>query len=108
MKRLCLQIQPGLSPSLDLEAALTRLQSLVSAKVTRGDDDGSYVNLLFADVDLPPLWEHVGSLIAADPDLAACTIATCEGDWAWSDFRILHHFDPEVPLDVLESPRTDT
>src|SRR5699024_5508116 len=100
-------IQPGQSPSLDLEASLARLQSLVAAKVTRGDDDGAYVNLLFADVDLPPLWEHVGTVIAADPDLAACTIATCEGDFAWADFRILHHFDPEVPLDKLESPRTD-
>lgn len=108
MKRLCLQIQPDLAPALDLEAALARLQSLVAGQVTRGDDDGSYVNIVFADVDLPPLWEHIRATIDADPDLAACMIATCEGDWAWSDFRILHHFDPEVPLDVLESPRTDS
>lgn len=107
MKRLCLQIQPELSPSLDVESALARLQSLVAGQVTRGDAEGSYVNLLFADVDLPTLWEHVGTAIAADPALAACTIATCEGDYAWVDFRILHHFDPEVPIDKLESPRTD-
>ena len=33
--------------------------------------------------------------------LKAASMAMCEGESGWDNFRLLHHFDPEIELDTL-------
>ena len=100
--RLHIQIQPARSPIIDVGAAIDGLRCLdSSAIISRGDDDGEYVNLDYATDDLKSLWESVSRTLTAVPALADAAIIACEGDNGWDDYLLLHHFDPSEPLDEL-------
>lgn len=102
MKRLHVQIQPARSPRLDAEAVVARLQALAAAVVSRGEDGSPYTNVDFRTADVRVLWAAVQDQLRADPALAASAIVCCEGERGWDDYRLLHHFDPAVPLDEVE------
>ena len=76
------------------------LQSLAAA-VSRGEDDGPYINVDFRPADVGALWPAVREQVRADPELAACSIVCCVGEWGWDDYRLLHHFDPSERLDEV-------
>lgn len=102
MKRMNVQIQPGLSQRLNLSEAVARLTRLATeVEITDGDDDGRYVNLDFKVPDLSLLWASVRDEIDSVPGLAGACIVVCEGEQGWDDYLLLHHFDPEEPLDEL-------
>jgi hypothetical protein len=86
---------------LDADTAAARLQALGPAVVTRGVDKGPWINIDFRPSDLRPLWQAARELVRADPALAGCAIACCEGEHGWDDYRLLHHFDPAEPLDEV-------
>jgi hypothetical protein len=98
---LKVQLQPARSPGLDAEAAVARLQAVAPATVTRGEDDGPYINVGFRSTDIGAVWAAVREQFRADPPLAQCSMAFCEGAWGWDDYRLLHHFDPAEPLDEV-------
>lgn len=102
MKSLNVQLQPSRSPDLDVEAALVRLQAVAPATVSRGNDDGPYINVNFHAADLRPLWLELRELLRQDAKLAECTIVCCHGEHGWDDYLLLHHFDSSEPLDRLE------
>lgn len=51
------------------------------------------MNLVLAAEDpsraWPPLWTAL---------LLHCCLAMCTGEQGWDDYRLLHHFDPDVAL----------
>ena len=75
--------------------------AVAPATVTRGDDNGPYINVRFRSADVGAVWAAVREQLRADPPLAQCSMACCEGDRGWDDYRLLHHFDPSVPLDEV-------
>jgi hypothetical protein len=101
MKRLHIQLQPARSPGLDADAVASVLQALAPAVVTRGEDEGPYINIDFRPTDVGVLWAAVRERVRADPALAASAIVCCEGKRGWDDYRLLHHFDPAEPLDEV-------
>ncbi len=102
MKLLYVQLQPAHSPGLDVEPAVERLRALADpAMVERSEDAGPYVNVGFATADVPALWAAVRAQVAADAALAGCAIVCCQGARGWDDYRLLHHFDPSLPLDEV-------
>ena len=95
------QLQPARSPELDADAAASRIAALAPAVVTRGDDAGPYINIDFRPTEMSTLWTAVQAELVADPRLAACVIACCEGERGWDDYLLLHHYDPSEPLDMV-------
>jgi hypothetical protein len=102
MKIFCIQIQPELSPGIDVEAAVAAVCRLdASARVSRGNDDGTYVNLRFEVPSAAVLWNSLQQLLKGRPELAQAAIVVCEGSYGWDDYLLLHHFDADEPLDQL-------
>ena len=102
MKLLYVQIQPALSPRLDIEAVVARLHAFaVPSMVERGEDVGPYINVSYATADLPALWTAVCKQVRSDEALAQCTIVYCQGKHGWDDYRLLHHFDPTLSMDEV-------
>jgi hypothetical protein len=99
LKALNVQLQPGRLPGLDVEAAVAQLQGLAPASVSRGEEDGSYVNIGFEAADVLALWSAVRERLLAEASLAQCVIVCCEGQRGWDDYRLLHHYDPSQPTD---------
>ena len=112
MTTFCIQVQPDRAPDLDMERvrSLCRLISSRRALVVRhsiaeGVDKGRYVNLMFDTAQPRELWGMLHSIFYEDAiigsGLALASMAMCEGDQGWDDYRLLHHFDPEVETDTL-------
>ena len=112
MPALNVQVQPDLSPDLDLAGVLALFATAAELadaelEVIAGDDDGLYVNYDFRTRDLPRLWEVLQSQVFLDttqgPRLAQASIVTCEGNRGWDDYLLLHHHDRTFELDTLSS-----
>jgi hypothetical protein len=107
---LNVQVQPGLSPDLDLAGVLALFSTAAELadaelEVTAGEDDGPYVNYDFRTRDLARLWDVLQTQVfmnrAIGPRLARASIATCEGSRGWDDYLLLHHYDRSFILDSL-------
>jgi hypothetical protein len=102
MKQLSIQIQPALSPGLNLAEALAKLNSLApGVRNTKGQDKGLYICVDFKTADLSGLWNSVRSVLEAVPGLNRAALIVCEGERGWDDYLLLHHFDPQEKVDVL-------
>lgn len=109
--QICLQVHPGRAPGLDVtrlaeacEAVARRTLGIRGFGVSEGEDGGVYVNLVFAAEDplqaWPPLWSALQALPGFGALLPGCCLAVCTGEQGWDDYRLLHHFDPDVALGV--------
>ena len=114
MRTLCVQFQPQRSPQLSSTRVLgvfARSVALDPAvlrfEVHKGNDRGPYFNFHFfcQNRSLPHVWSLVERRAlkhrALGGMLRRASIVTCEGSRGWANYRLLHHFDPEVPLEVL-------
>ena len=109
MKALQIHLQPELAPDLDAYSEAKRLQNVIEAfgltgpvEITDGDDDGPYINVWFATADVAAAWSRLRQEWRPDGSLARCSIVICEGEDGWSDYKLLHHFDPSELLDEAE------
>ena len=94
-----IQIQPDRSSDLTLEAALSRLRSLSSlVRIVYGFDHGAYVDVDFFGNNSGLLWSAVRGILKCEPGFARSVIVACEGTRGWSNYRLLHHFDPTVRI----------
>lgn len=107
--QICLQVHPGRAPGLDVarlaeacEVVARRTPGIRGFGVSEGEDEGAYVNLVFAAEDpsqaWPPLWAALRALAEFGALLPPCCLAMCTGEQGWDDYRLLHHFDPDVAL----------
>ena len=112
MTTFCIQIQTDRVPDLDMERVRSLCRLATSRRVlverhsvVEGTEKGPHVNLMFETAQPEELWALLISLFYEDsmvgPQLAAASIAMCEGKVGWDDYRLLHHFDPEVEIDRI-------
>lgn len=111
MVDFCLHIQPNRAPSLDMADVRRACETIAAAgfverhKEIVGEDRGPYVNHMFATACPPLLWRALREQLLDDarlgPLLKAASMTMCEGADGWNDYLLLHHFDPDQPLDRL-------
>ncbi len=115
MTTFCIQVQPDRAPELDMERVLSLCRLATSRRVlverhsiVEGVDDagkGPHVNLVFDTAEPRALWDLLRSLFYEDsmvgPALATASLVMCEGEDGWDDYRVLHHFDPQVEIDEI-------
>jgi len=72
MKRLKVQLQPGLSPKINVPAAVAKLRTVASnARVNEGEEEGQYVNIGSKTADPAMIWAAIRRLLQAAPALAS-------------------------------------
>jgi hypothetical protein len=114
MRTLLVQFLPDRCPQLEVGLVLALLAQIVAAdprvrhfEVSKHNARGPFVNISFAshDRELPHLWSLVQRQALMHRLLGAklqrSCVVTCEGSRGWNNCLLLHHFSPEVPLDVL-------
>ena len=111
MRSISIQIQPNLSPNIDMEAvanefsAIATMSELVAwHSFDSGDDDGAYFNYTFGAKKPLHLWHEIQSRLYEKQELAAhmkkSSMAMCSDEDSWDDYLQLFHFDPTVHLDL--------
>lgn len=109
--QLCLQVHLGRAPGLavdrlqpECEAIARRTTGIRGIGFTEGEDDGGYLNIVFASEDPEAVWPALHAALAASPAfggmLDSACICLCTGDDGWNDCRVLHHFDPAMQDDA--------
>ena len=108
MKSLSVQIQPGLSPGIDMAAVSAAFAQIAAESdlVRRhafdsGDDDGAYYNFTFGTERARELWQAIWQSVylapAFQPHMAAASMAMCSSEAGWQNYAQLYHWDPTVP-----------
>lgn len=117
MRWLCVQVQPGLSPGIDMEQVASTFAAVASTpgfveshSVDHGEDQGSWSNFCFGTTHPLQLWETIQTKMSEDGPFAQhlrkSSIVVCTGENGWDDYLLLAHFDSEEKLDpasALES-----
>jgi hypothetical protein len=109
--QICIQVQLQRVQALDVSAlrqecnAIARTtEGIRGIGFTEGEDEGPYLNIVFATEDPSSSWETLRALLLESArfgdDLKGSCICMCTGQDGWNDYLLLHHFDPEVPLDA--------
>src|SRR5262245_3440250 len=108
MKSLQIQIHPKRRPDWDADETLEAFRFLakeaalsVRVRITNKNGRNPYINAQFWTADLRRLWQLLKKEIRRNADLRAACIAVCQGNDGWSDYLLLHHYDPNEPLDRL-------
>lgn len=111
MKSLSIQVQPELSPGLDI-ARLTQAFRSVAQKpdlvkhhaFDSGVDGGAYFNYTFGTPNARDLWIVIQDEIFNSQEFAyhmsRASMVMCSGETGWDDYLQLFHFDPSVPIDL--------
>jgi hypothetical protein len=75
---------------------------------TDGDDNGPFLNVVFAAEEPIEVWRTLRASLLESQDfgaaLAASSMVMCTGREGWDDYLLLHHFDRTVPLDAPSMP----
>jgi hypothetical protein len=116
MRTLSVQFQPRRSPRLPAAKVLALLAESVASdpcvlrfEVHKGNDRGPYVNYHFVGQNkaLGRIWTLISRRALGHRKIGAAlrrgSMVTCQGSRGWDNYKLLHHFDPKVPLDVLRS-----
>ena len=114
MTDLCIQIQPGRAPGLDVDGLCSLCEALAHDTalirrfaVVRGNPGEDYINLMFASDRPRELWSVLQRQLYGSPafggPMQASSMAMCEGERGWDDYLLLQHFNPKVPRDAFPS-----
>src|SRR5262249_43289347 len=113
-RTLCIQVQPNRAPDINLARVRSICDGLASRKdlvarfaAIEGRDKGPYVNLMFETGNPRELWKLLRTRLYRDKAvgaaLARASMAVIEGKQGWDDYYLLFHFDPDVPVEKLDS-----
>jgi hypothetical protein len=102
MKKLLIQIHPerAAQNADPLLRHLLEYGSRTGAAVQRGPDSGGYVNIAFRTSAPEKLWTSIRQSMPHDlrASLDESSIVISSGKLGWTDYDLLHHFDPlELP-----------
>jgi len=108
--QLCVQVHQRRAPELELGPLRTAAETLAKSTpgirgigFTEGEDDGTYLNIVFAAEDPAEAWHHVEAALLGSPQFGAAlrtsSIAMCTGTDGWNDYMLLYHYDPQVAQD---------
>ena len=102
--KLHIQFQPDLVIGLDLSEFTDILKSeSVDFSVTKGNDDGEYINYDFSSTNIKESWELLKSIFEKDKKLVQSSIVCCEGCNGWDDYLLLSHYDPNEKIDEIKN-----
>jgi hypothetical protein len=92
----------------DIAASSASVREFSTAK----GPDGTWVNFFFRGRSVSAVWRALHSRGLRHrrwgASLRRASIVTCEGQRGWDDYRLLHHFDPAIPLDDHATPSMDS
>jgi hypothetical protein len=109
--QLCVQVHPARAPELNIAAPKEAADSLARSTqgvqgigFTEGEDDGEYLNIVFASPEPLLPWRQIRAGLFESPAfgslLKKSSMAMCTGADGWNDYMLLYHYDPEVPVDA--------
>lgn len=109
MRTLYVQIHPQRSPGIDMgavtalfEAIAARTDLVRSHSFDYGREKGGLYNYALDTTRAGELWQLVRDGIFRAPDhrehLATSAMAICSSKAGWSDYSLLHHWDPDLPV----------
>ena len=111
MRKLSVQFQMHRAPGIKAEtisALMLRVAHIAGVRGFSFERAGSrtaYINFLFTSTTPTQTWQAIQRLALGHRRwgwrLRQSTIVTCQGSRGWDNYRLLHHFDPEQPLDRL-------
>jgi len=99
MAELVVQIQPQRvaafrESAIEQLCATPAFAALIrDASVTRGQDQGHYINVHFTTDTPNDFWPALRQQLVR-LGLQAGSIVTCTGKDGWNDYLLLHHYDP--------------
>ena len=108
--QVCIQVHPSRAPTLNVtclsevcEVIAKQIKSIRGIGITKGEDDGKYLNIVFATENPIESWRKLKEALLDSAEfgssLKASCMCMCTGKTGWDDYLLLYHFDPEVPLD---------
>jgi hypothetical protein len=115
MKTVCVQFQPDRAPKASIQSISAIMLRIALAHkavreftIRRSRGRIRYVNFLFVGSDMGSVWGSIHALAFRHSRFGAvlrrACIATAEGSKGWSNYLLLHHFDPTQTLDRLAVP----
>ena len=107
-----IQVHPHRASGLDVERLVASCETMARGiKACRGfgssqgEDEGAYINLTFATESVASSWPELRAALLESAEFGAALkracICICTGAEGWDDYLLLHHFDPEQPLNDL-------
>lgn len=60
-----------------------------------------FISAPLDDEQIQQWWALLQAAIKKDTELGKTLIVTAEGHSGWDDYQLLHHFDPQEPVDNL-------
>jgi len=108
--QVCIQVHLGRAPELavsrlseECNVIAKKTKGIRGIEITEGEDDGPYLNIVFAAENPIDAWHKVKAALLEsakfDASLKASCMCMCTGENGWDDYLLLYHFDPKVPLD---------
>ncbi len=114
LAQLCLQVHLDRAPQLDVprlheacEAWARRTPGVRGIGVSTGEEDGRFVNIVFATEDPIAAWQALRPAILESVEfggtLQPASLCLCTGEQGWDDCRVLYHFNRAVDVDGQDS-----
>lgn len=103
-KKICIQIRPDREVSLDVKIIESSLLEIdIQSKVSEGNDNGRYINYIIETNNLVLAWTSIKFKLIGNSLIANTAIITCEGNYGWDDYLLLHHYDKKEIIDDLQN-----
>ena len=104
IKCLCIQILLGRAPNFDRQPLLTAMHAIERFPEIDVDEGGAWLAFNLFTEDLASLWAELEPALfesSAASLLRAAGIIVSEGEYCWSEDRLLFHHDPTEAWDGL-------
>ncbi|MCH9693465.1 MAG: hypothetical protein K0U72_03055 [Gammaproteobacteria bacterium] len=114
MRSISIQVQPELSPGVDMDALTTEFEAIASRSdlvahhsFGSGNDRGVYFNYTFDTLKPLALWQAILAKIYEGQETGShmkrASMAMCSEDDGWDDYLQLFHYDSSVQLDSTDA-----
>jgi hypothetical protein len=72
---------------------------------SEGNDDGRWLGFSYTTLNVARTWSLIQQKVLGHAllgsSLTKATIVVCQGEAGWDDYLLLHHFNPNEPLDSM-------
>lgn len=105
-RNLSIQIQPDrvLAPNKEqivqeFVGFLNDISPLKHCHVSRGNENGPYINIDLKSENVQLLWEKIQIELSLNTNVASAIVVVCEGKKGWDDYLLLYHYDASEHVD---------
>ena len=113
MRSISVQVQPELSPGVDMDALTTEFVAIASRSdlvahhsFDSGNDRGAYFNYTFGALKPLALWQEIQARFYDNQETGShmkrASMAMCSEEDGWDDYLQLFHYDSSVRLDSTD------